>query len=187
MEIEKKISNFNDGSFTAIMLKKENSYMEILLGGNLDLYFKFYSRVGNTFEINKDDNVYQSFLDLYNKIKDNNVFEVNKNEILDVTPEEVEYQYDLMNELNERAKSRGHYKELFKNEIVTFKTDSSDVSKDYMKIEKDDENIKFTFNNYASIVKVCNSGSYYDPYNILFMQCFSDLMKNNEKSKVLKR
>ena len=189
MIINKKNSEGYDISGNSIQFVDEDKYMEMLLASSYDLHFKFYS-IGESksFEITKEDYfIYEKFSNLYEKIKNNEVYDLGALDLKDInSKEELEYQKELLKDLNERSKKKGHYDELFHDDIITVKTDNSDTNNDYFTLEKEEDKFTFTFNNNSSVIKICNGDSYYRPYNILFMECFNELMKydKNKENRV---
>lgn len=186
MIITKKESERFDDVGKRIVLTKEDKTLFISYEGNLDLYFKFNSVEDNTFEITKDNNyIYDCFLNLYNDIKDNNLYELDEITMNFLqTPEEIEEEKKIIKELNESAKSTGHYDELFNNDIITWRSDDRDWSEaGSVSIKKEGDKFLLTFSDTMTSIRFRNSGSYYDPYNIIFMKFFNNLMEYDENDR----
>ena len=186
MIITKKESESFNGVGNKIALKKEDKMFSISFEGNLDLYFMFNSVEDNTFEITKDNYyIYECFLNLYNDIKNNNVYELDEITMNFLqTPEEIEEEKKIIKELNEHAKRTGHYDELFNNDIITWKSDDRDWSEaGSVSIKKEEDKFLITFSDTMTSIRFRNSRSYYDPYNIIFMKFFNNLMEYDENDR----
>ena len=185
MEITKKSSEYKDFG-DEITFKDKDKIFRISFEGNLDLYFSFHSyNKEHFFEITKENYyIYEVFLNLYNNIKSNNLYEVDEIDISLHEPrtlEDLNYIYEDKKELNDWVKKGSRYDELYHDGIITWKSDDSwdDYYNRnyYVSIIKKENSIVFNFDDIESYVRFRNSGSYYDPYNILFMEAFNKLMK----------
>ena len=182
MEIIKKESNNYDGIGREIVFKEEDKIFILSFARNLDLYFSFFSKNDQSFEITKENNyIYICFLKLYDDIKNNNLYEVDSFDLKDArTKEDIECIYEQNKEMNEYAKRHSHYDELFHNDMITWNSDDNDG---YIKnagtvtIKKENDKFILSFSDRVTSVRFRNSGSYYAPYNILFMEMFNRLMK----------
>lgn len=184
----------NQSSSYNFYFKEENKELGIIFGGNLDLYwnlikkekidlkpseiFKYNSKeVKETFIITKDNYfIYSLFEQLYNDIKECNIF--NKDNYLG---DEILY------------KERSNYKELFDGTTIKWHSDEEPYEiADRVKIEKIEDTYvlefirpeltedKFPFRMINSVsIRFRNSGSRYDPFNIIFMRMFNKLQEYN--------
>lgn len=188
MEIVKYNTDNFDGVGREILLKEKDKILNISFAGNLDLYFSFSSKKDQSFEITKEDYyIYECFLRLYNDIKSNNLYKVDSFDLKDAkTEEEIEYIYEQNKEMNEYTKRHSHYDELFHNDMITWNSDDNDgYIKDVgtVTIKKENDKIILSFSDRVTSVRFRNSGSYYAPYNILFMEMFNRLMNYDKEDK----
>ena len=179
-----KISKENNEFGLQIFIEEENSYLSIFYGGNLDLYWAIHSNKrklendskSDMFVITKENyELYNLFENLYNDIKEINLFE---------DFEEDKDKYRVYNQSN--------YHELFdeKNKTITWYSDETahEVS-NYLKIKKEKDCFIINFNiqeyiegydrDFSSLyyipIRFRNSGSRYDPFNIIFMRMYERL------------
>lgn len=179
-----KISKENNEFGLQIFIEEENSYLSIFYGGNLDLYWAIHSNKrtlendskSDMFVITKENyELYNLFENLYNDIKEINIFKDFK---------EDKDRYRLYN--------RSNYQELFdeKNKTITWYSDETahEVS-NYLKIKKEKDCFIINFNiqeyiegydrDFSSLyyipIRFRNSGSRYDPFNIIFMRMYKRL------------
>ena len=179
-----KISKENNEFGLQIFIEEENSYLSIFYGGNLDLYWAIHSNKrklendskSDMFVITKENyELYNLFENLYNDIKEINLFE-------DFEEDKDKY----------RVYNRSNYQELFdeKNKTITWYSDETahEVS-NYLKIKKEKDCFIINFNiqeyiegydrDFSSLyyipIRFRNSGSRYDPFNIIFMRMYERL------------
>ena len=184
-----RISKVENEFGLQIFIEEDNSYLSILYGGNLDLYWSIHSNKRtiendsktDTFIITKENyELYNIFDNLYNDIKEINLFE---------DFEEDKDKYRLYNYSN--------YHELFdeENKTITWYSDETahEVA-NYLKIVKAKDHFVIVFNiqeyiegydrDFASLyyipIRFRNSGSRYDPFNIIFMRMYEKLKKIND-------
>lgn len=176
---------FNDMSDICICNNGRKLYL--MYAGNLDLYWSIsdeniaasdnINRIN--FIITKENyRVYEQFTYLFENIKNINIFD-----------KEIENEKDKK---NYRVFNKSHYNELYKNEIITWYSDETNpVVANYLKIKKDIDCYNICFytqpyidgydydtQHYNSItVRFRNSGSRYDPFNILFMKMYKELQQ----------
>lgn len=170
-----------DFDFTGgVILSRDNQKLEISFLGNGDLYFNLLDyENNNVFYIGKDNyEIYNCFDVLYSNITDGNIF---KDESFDK-----EY-------YKRKAIDRG----LIDNNRIIWKSDdfSHEVAP-YFSIEKLDNSFKLTFDKPKSKldgyedyllssvncnIRIRNSGSFYDPFNIAFMDLFNSLLNIDDK------
>ena len=181
MRISKRENEFG----LQIFIEEDNSnYLSIFYGGNLDLYWTIHSNKRtlendsktDTFTITKENyKLYNLFENLYNDIKEINLFE---------DFEEDKDRYRVYNQSN--------YQELFdeKNKTITWYSDeTAHEIANYLKIKKEKNCFIISFNiqeyiegydrDFASLyyipIRFRNSGSRYDPFNIIFMRMYEKL------------
>ncbi len=182
-----RISKVENEFGLQIFIEEDNSYLSILYGGNLDLYWSIHSNKrtlendskADTFTITKENyKLYNLFENLYNDIKEINLFE-------DFEEDKDRY----------RVYNRSNYQELFdeENKTITWYSDETahEVA-NYLKIKKEtdcfiinfniQENIEgydsdFNSSLYDISIRFSNSGSRYDPFNIIFMRMYERLKK----------
>ena len=182
-----RISKVENEFGLQIFIEEDNSYLSILYGGNLDLYWSIHSNKRtlendsktDTFTITKENyKLYNLFENLYNDIKEINLFE-------DFEEDKDRY----------RVYNRSNYQELFdeENKTITWYSDETahEVA-NYLKIKKETDCFIINFNIQENIdgydsdfnsslydisIRFSNSGSRYDPFNIIFMRMYERLKK----------
>ena len=200
MKLEKDISD----NVARLYLIGENR-VNITYGGTGDLGISIFSnkrRKKHELVITSDDSeIYQIFDELYNDIKDINVFDsdipswVKGKERKRQIQEQIEYEDRMRREY--RTENRNNYQELFNEEKGTItwcndyrRSDEGSV----LKIIKGDNSYKLEFSlqdkdadpeQFISIV-ITNHGSRYGSFNIPFMNMYKKLLKVGEKEKVKK-
>ncbi len=201
LKIETSESDF--GKILKII--NNNNSFKILLGGNGDLYFSpnvggmqlLKSKDPICFNIAKDAGFfYESFDRLYNKICAYDPFDYDENVFFKSKVEEQEYQ-----------KRKDYFRPypLVHNKVISWHSDEDcwddssilNISKeknDSLKLEfiknKVEDELYFTYS-----IRFRNSGSNYDPFNLRFMELYSDLCNyyfsisnmQTEKSRILKK
>ena len=180
MKFNKRKNEFG----TQFFIEDDERYLSICFLGNLDLYWSIHSNKRtinddpktDTFVITKENYaLYCLFEDLYNDIKEINLFESFKDD---------KDKYQTYN--------RSNYNELFdeKNKIITWYSDETahEVA-NYLKIKKEENSFAIDFyiqdyvdgydRDFSSLhyipVRFRNSGSRYDPFNIVFMKMYNNL------------
>lgn len=174
--INKYVDENNHKTF---YLKDDKKQFIISFQNNLDLYFSLVNFNNEPFFIIDKNNyiLYELFNTLYNDIKNCNIFDNNK--------------------LNENYKNRYEYKKLFNNNIIEWKSDDypDEIAQSFKIIKKEDNFIiEFTpliinndFDYYIEpqlkdwiSVRIRNSGSKYNPFNIIFMKLYNTLCNYDE-------
>lgn len=178
MEVVKNVDG-KENNPIKILLRNEEKLLELSFLGNLDLYFSFYSKENdNTFEINKENGfVYNCFLELYNRIKNNDIVRLDNTNLDDIkTKEDLERKIQEIKEENDFIKRRGHYDELFHDGVITWKSGAN--MEDFMTIKEDNNKIilSFNFSSRNNFIRILNVGAYYYNYNIPFMEMFKKLI-----------
>ena len=198
MQVIKQDSEFG----IDIFFKEENKYLAITYGGNLDLYWTIHSKNtndDNNFIITKENyEVYRLFEELFDDIENIRIFdeeyipfyletEEEKQEYIKNQKDEIEYEknkYRLFNHSN--------YNELFdkENNTITWYSDETNHEvANILKIKKEKELFKLEFyiqpyiegydrdfnSLYYIPIRFRNSGSSYDPFNIVFMRMYRKL------------
>lgn len=198
MEITKEKSEFG----YVITFKKGSEYFEMSFGGNGDLYWK-YDDVDS-----KDDITYAEFIigyenafvfnlfeTLYYEIEHCQIFKVDEEEMIFVIDEDdLEMLKSRRQRLNETLKRSPEYMKLFQNKTITWYSDDGDYEKDeVVKINKVSEGFKLTFlkldkkekcyynprNGLHIGIRFRNSGSRYNPFNMIFMRLYNELCKHD--------
>ena len=186
-------------------LTEDNKELRIIFGGNLDLYWSLssldndktldnlYDEVYETFLITKENyQIYSLFKRLIDDIKLARVFEPIDEEMIEEldNTESIEEKY---NRMNEDIKKSERYKKLYNGqEIIWHSDDDYYEEADRVKISEVDDSILLEFYrpeqtlqtlgfkrpNTVS-VRFRNSGSTYDPMNIVFMKMYQQLQNYN--------
>ena len=186
----------NNDCFTKvkdILIRDEKKLLKIFYGSNGDLYINIFGEHnidenGNytaTFSINKKEEIYQYFESLIDNIIKCNVFDVNDNESKKCNTKEV-LNYNQL--YNEELKNRDAYNRLVHDStIIWYSDDIYDEKANKLRIKKEADKIILTFINnpddptFGFGIRICNSGSKYDPFNICFMNLFNQLQTLNKK------
>lgn len=194
-----KIIKQNDDFGPKISLKEEDKQVVLMFGGNGDLYWVFNSSnvtEDNEFTITKENyELYQLFDRLFYDIENVNIFAEEKNldniedisEYLKLKQEEKEYEKKKYKQFN-----NSNYNELYNEEekqITWYSDETNHKVSNILKIKKENELFKLEFyiqpyvdgydrdfNSFNSIpIRFRNSGSSYDPFNIIFMRMYNDM------------
>lgn len=169
-----------------VFIRDDKELLKIFYGGNGDLYFDVFgsrSKGENglyiaTFSIKGTEETYQYFEQLVNNIIDCKVFNMSKMGYSNNGTDEISSTLKI----NENLKMGEAYKKLVHNNSIVWYSDSIyDESANILRIEKDYGKIKLTFvgnpedPSFGFSIRICNSGSKYDPFNICFMDLFNQL------------
>lgn len=159
----------------------------ITFAGNGDLYWNYKANLDEirnldrkTFTVNSSDYfLYSLISELYEDIKNCDVYNGFQDE--EIT---LEYREDLKNRLIEREKQ--NTERLFQNGIIDYHSDDySYEDSARLVIEKIGESFRITFVKGVDdilttfAVRICNSGSRYDPFNMCFMAMYRKLISYN--------
>lgn len=174
-----------------IILEQDNKSFVMTFGGNYDLYWSLIEkdRKNNVSEflITKENyRIYSAFDELFNKIKNCKLYEYNEDFLLLCsTKAEFDQYVQSIEDLNNNLKERRKYEEnpIFKNDMVVWHCDDAPYEDSHaFKIIKQDEDsylVRFEFNKNECFskysVRISNSGSRHNPYNIVFMEMFNKL------------
>ena len=170
IKLEKKQGNWLSDNYK---LTVDDGYFEILIGGDLDLYWYCYPEedesFSKTFVITREnDFVYNEFDKLYNNIKNNNP-------------------YGSDEELDSYFINHSPYQD---GKILWYSDDGEKDKVCNLTIEQEEDSYKVTLNKpegydaYSIFsIRFRNSGSRYDPYNIAFMGMYKDMEEYFNKDK----
>lgn len=176
MIVKRQKSGTSSNLYDYVLMNEEQSkFLAITFQGNLDLYFTMYNREKTDrtefFDITKSNyTLYEMFERLYNDIMENRILK-------DETSESEDY--------NESIKYKYQGLPIVKDERVIWISDDScetDLEKcNSLTIIKypDTITLKFKLNDkedfYNRSIRISNSGSRYEPYNICFMNLYNNL------------
>lgn len=196
MTVEFKNNNFFD-KVKDILIRDEKKLLKIFYGSNGDLYIDIF---GNhnidengqhtaIFFIYKNQQIYQYFEELIDNIIKCKVFDGN-----DIGLEmynNIEQTNRLLNSsqlCNEKLKNSYAYTRLVQDSTIIWYSDNIyDEKANKLRIEKEDDKIILTFIDnpddptFGFGIRICNSGSKYDPFNVCFMNLFNQLQTLNVK------
>ena len=184
MEVKKQKTDFGYN----ITLIEDSKRFSILFGGNLDLYFIIKNLENKeemtyeTFVITKENMfIYTLFERLFYDIKSCNVYKSDE--------------YNNIDRLNVGLKRSEEYKKLFDGSSITWISDDDDYKQDQMvRITKQNEAFVLEFivsfekkeeywmdrpSNTSISIRFRNSGSKYNPFNVIFMNLYNSLCNYN--------
>ncbi|MDD3048693.1 MAG: hypothetical protein PHQ89_01715 [Bacilli bacterium] len=199
LEITKKLA---EHGYYFIITTEEGSF-EISYEGNLDLYWanKYSGSIldqpaSKSFTITKENYyLYTLFNELYQNVKKCNVFTLEEIDIAFCADKEEINEKRLEKEkLNQRLKKGEEYNQerLFQNEVIEWRCDDFSYEEaSILKIKKENNafivifekskqkqtDVKATYS-----VRISNSGSRYNPFNILFMKMYNSLLNYEPKT-----
>lgn len=200
MEITKNKTEFG----VEVFLKEDDKRLCIMFCGNLDLYWVLYSNnveEDNEFTITKENyGVYHQFEMLFSDIKNINIYDENQLPFYIKRKKEKKIYYgDMYEEIEEKEKlyrkhNFANYNSLYngKDKTITWYSDETHHSvANYLKIIKQKDSFKIVFNYQPYIdgydrdfhtrksiaVRFRNSGSRYEPFNIVFMRMYLNIQK----------
>lgn len=191
MEIKKIKSQFGASDISICSGEKK---FQLFFGGDLDLYWSCIDLSQETndvvrFCVTKENYFLYSLVeDLYERVKDCRVFEVDDAELsFCETSEEVSELYKRKEQSNSYLKNFGSYKKLFDTStgIISWHDDESIFEEgNVVNIIPGDEEFILEFvpgikcDPYDMIgIRFRNSGSTYTPFNSVFMQMFNRLQE----------
>ncbi len=172
-----------------VLIRDGKKLLKIFYGANGDLYFDIFgsrnkeenSLCSATFSINKNEEIYKYFQFLVNNIIFCKVFDMSETE-LELCDFNKIFTDDSIQKRNENLKTKQVYKKLVQNDTVIWYSDNTyDENANILQIERNCEEIKLTFIDnpadpaFGFGIRICNSGSKYDPFNICFMNLFNQL------------
>lgn len=203
------VVEFKDNNFFSrvkdIFIRNDKKTLKIFYGANGDLYFDIFGshnkaengRYTATFSIDQDEKIYQYFEQLINSILDCKVFDISEIELeLCDFDDDFTDKANSVQKLNENLKMKQAYKKLVHNNTIIWHSDNIyDDSANTLQIERNFDKIKLTFidnpndPSFGFGIRICNSGSKYDPFNICFMNLFIQLqllVKDDSIEKLIK-
>jgi len=200
-----------------IVLEKDNKKLIITFQGNLDLYWGIVRDENDDkpFEITQENYaIYNAFEKLYEDIKNGNVYKVIPRAIPENEAEE-EWQLESLDEEENRVKELNDglleyrkYDEtpVFRNNRIEWHCDDEPYEESaVLSITKEGDKFLVNIEDHEKEhiftgVRLRNSGSRHQPYNIVFMRMFNELQEydpkhhqihfaelEHQKKKVLKR
>jgi len=172
-------------------IKNEENTFRIFFGGNLDLYFcvnrKDYENDNEiiNFEITKENYVlYSLFEQLYDKIISCEIHTIDKFELEMYDKDEIIEKENIYKELNKELKDSYVYKNLVKNNVISWRHDDQIYEEaNILNIYKEEEKFRLEFilqsKEWSTFIDVRfrNSGSRYNPFNMVFMQFYNKLQE----------
>ena len=189
-----------------ILIRDGKKLLKLFYGSNGDLYIDIFGehnidkngRYTATFSMNQNQEIYWHFESLIDNII--------KCKVFDVSDIELEI-YNTKEQINELLNSGQLYNEVLKNNdvynrliqdsaIIWYSDNIYDEKANKLKIEKNDDEIILTFIDnpddptFGFGIRICNSGSKYDPFNLCFMNLFNQLQtlnKKDEQKKLLRK
>lgn len=180
-----------------ILIRDKQKLLKIFYGSNGDLYIDIFgerniNKNGNytaTFSIDQNQEIYQYFKSLIDDIIQCKVFDVSDIEFeMCVTKEQKNKLLKSSQLYNEILKHGDVYSRLVQNSTIIWYSDNIyDEKANILRIEKEDDKIILTFIDnpndptFGFGIRICNSGSKYDPFNICFMNLFNQLQALNIK------
>ena len=186
-----KVVKYDNEFGLIISFQESDKRLDISFGGNGDLYWTIHSKNtndDNNFIITKENyEVYRLFEELFNDIENIKIFDEEEIPFYLETDEKIEYEknkYRLFNHSN--------YNELFdkENNTITWYSDETNHEvANILKIKKENETFKLEFfiqphveeydrdfnSLYHIPIRFRNSGSSYDPFNIVFMRMYQKM------------
>ena len=204
MKVIKKVSEHG----LNIFIQEDHKYIEFSFGGNGDLYLIIRSENEGderSFIITKENyEIYDLFLKLFYDIENINIYD--EEDYIPPYIEDEDERQEYLDEYNkkieeEKRKYRlynySNYNELFdkENDTITWYSDETahEVA-NILNIKKEKESFRLTFtlqpyiegydedfySAYYIPIRFRNSGSSYDPFNIVFMRMYNNMKKIND-------
>lgn len=174
----------------------EEGTFSISFCGNLDLYFNYEcdkcildEPSSKKFIITKENYFLYSIFDkLFEDVKNCNIYYMDDDENLELEDDDIFSvcnREELNNEL--RIREESNPRRLFKNNKVEWHSDDYDYDEtSVLTIEKLEEEIEIVFNKGRTdvipetfAIRICNSGSRHQPFNVLFMHLYHKLIEYN--------
>ncbi|MBR3255499.1 MAG: hypothetical protein IKF97_04715 [Clostridia bacterium] len=153
------IDNYKDKNIKDVIIKKEDTELTIFFGGNQDLYFTIKGRKELL-----DDDVFNKKVDLLIKNEDEEWLCFNR----------------LINKIIEDKNSQRVG--LVKGKEINWYSDDGPLeTANLLLIKRENEGIRLSFFNnpnerhYGIAIRICNSGSRYNPFNLQFMEMYHEI------------
>ena len=171
-------------SLKDIFIRQDGKTLKIFYGATDDLYFDIFGDYSfnesgirtSKFCIVKDSDIYSYFDNLFNAILNCEVYDDDND--LDFISS-----YDGKN-LNKKLQESNANSKLVKNGNIEWYSDSIyDEKANLLIIERTDEGIVFSFFDnpddptFGFGIRICNSSSKYDPFNLCFMKLLNQFQK----------
>lgn len=185
-----KIEKIQTEKGYTFIIATDEGIFSISFCGNLDLYFNYEcdrSILDETplkkFTITKENYFLYSIFDtLYENVKNCNVHYLDNTLSLDDEEIFEDRSQELNNEL--RRQEESNPRRLFKNNKIEWHSDDYDYDEtSILCIKKLEEEIELTFQKGRTdvmpetfAIRICNSGSRYQPFNVLFMHLYNKLI-----------
>jgi len=203
MKIDKVDTEFGKHVF----LEEDGQRLCMMFCGNLDLYWALYSsnvEEYNEFVITKENyEIYHQFEILFNDIENMDIHGENQLPFYIKNKKEKKIYYgERYEEIKEKEKlykkhNFGNYNRLYnkKEKTITWYSDETNYRvSNYLIIQKQKDSFKIVFNYQQPIddydrdfhtkrsiaVRFRNSGSYYEPFNIIFMRMYHNMQEIEE-------
>lgn len=146
-----------------------------------------------SFSINKEERIYSYFDELISNIVHCRIYDLSDIELnLYSTVEQIEHKTDDNLKANNNLMVKQCYEKLVQNNTIIWYSDNIyDEKANKLEIVKEEDNITLTFTDnpddsiFGFGIRICNSGSKYDPFNLCFMRLFNQL-QSLQKNKVKK-
>ena len=185
MEIIKKENDFGFNIF----LVEEEKYLSFFFGGNLDLYISIWRK-----KISSEDYNYDSFT----ITKENyEVFSLFKQLFYDIENINIFGEEDR----KERLYRFSNYDKLYdnNNKVITWYSDETNPKvANYLNISREKETFKLEFHTQKYVegydrdsnscwhipIRFRNSGSRYDPFNVIFMRMYNNLINVEDSNSI---
>lgn len=187
MEIKK---NKDETNYTEMEFEQNGVVFRVFYGGNGDLYWNIIDKNNQEtdkvyFSITKENyEVFETFKELYRRIEECDIFEVNQlEEEFCIDEEERQELYQRTARLNESLKEDDAYENLCTDECLIWYSDNAPYGqgnclKIYQSHTRDSFLIEITKLDKEKddfSVEISNSGSRYTPFNMAFMAHYTDL------------
>lgn len=188
-----KNSPFSD-DIKDIYIQKDEKTIKIMFGGNGDLYIDIFGpkntgpggEIISIFKMNQDDEVYSYFEELIDNILNCRVYEINEMELeFCQTEEDKKNKIKYIEKINTELRINGNYSDLVRDNCITWYSDSIYNEKaNSLRIKKENNDIILVFQDnlddptFGFGIRICNSGSKYQPFNVCFMKLFNQLNQN---------
>lgn len=198
MVVEFKENDSFDG-VKDILIRSGTKLLKIFYGANGDLYFDIFGdrnidengQYTASFSIDRGSEFYQYFENFINSIIDCEIFDVSDVELgVCGCDDEVKNKLDFTKLMNDNLKSKKSYQKLVQNNTIIWYSDNIyDERANKLKIKQNSSDITLDFIDnpddplFGFGIRICNSGSKYEPFNICFMNLFNQLQTLNKESK----
>ena len=198
-----KVIKYENEFGLIISFQELDKQLDISFGGNGDLYWTIHSKNENDnhdFIITKENyGIYRLFEELFDDIENIKIFEEDIPFYLETEEGKQEYINNYKDKIEKeknkyRLYNQSNYNELFnkENNIITWYSDETNHEvANILKIKKEKETFKLEFfiqsfveeynkdfnSLYHIPIRFRNSGSSYDPFNVVFMKMYQGMKK----------